>query len=493
MSRRLVAFGVMLASGFAGLGYQIVWTQQSALWLGHEAAAVLAVVTAFFGGLALGALLLGGRIDRSHHPARWYAGCELLIAAWSLLLAYTMAPAGFALATLAGPEPGPWVQGAIALGGSFLLFLPATVSMGATLPAMARLLDQTAARRGSLGELYAANTFGAVVGVLATAFWLVPAIGLAATASWCAALNIGCAAGALLMTRRNEPVPPLAISPPSSRRILWLLSATGLLGIGYEVLVVRVISQLAENTVYTFAVLLAVYLLGTAGGAAIQSQQARRDTVGADAISERLLLALAVACSVGAAALWGGPSIRNAVLGLPLARSVVLGVTAEAAMALAAFALPTVVMGALFSHLCTQAREQGRGFGVALGVNTLGAAAAPLVFGVMLLPALGAMVALGIVVCGYLALGFWTARRALPGRLIRVASVAVAGVAALTLLPALRFVDLPEGGRLLDYTEGPTAAVSVVESAEGVRVLRVDNRQQEGSSATAFVDARQAL
>jgi len=64
---------VMTASGFAGLGYQIVWTQQSALWLGHEAAAVLAVVTAFFGGLAAGAFVFGPRIERSGRPARWYA------------------------------------------------------------------------------------------------------------------------------------------------------------------------------------------------------------------------------------------------------------------------------------------------------------------------------------------------------------------------------------------------------------------------------------
>ncbi|MDQ2779897.1 MAG: spermidine synthase, partial [Pseudomonadota bacterium] len=342
MNQRLAAFGVLLASGFAGLGYQIVWTQQSALWLGHEAAAVLAVITAFFGGLALGALLLGGRIERSRHPARWYAGCELVIAAWSLVLAYAMAPAGFALATLAGPEPAAWRQGAIAFGGSFLLLLPATAAMGATLPAMARLwdqaLDQAARHCSPIGALYAANTFGAVVGVLATAFWLVPAIGLAATASLCAALNIGCAAGALPWTRQLDTglvaaVP--AFGPPTSRRSLWLLSATGLLGIGYEVLVVRVISQLAENTVYTFAVLLAVYLLGTAGGAAIQSQQARRHTLGADAITERLLLVLALACSLSAAALWCGPAIRNAVLGLPFPRSVALGIGAEAVLALA--------------------------------------------------------------------------------------------------------------------------------------------------------------
>ena len=65
---------LMVASGFAGLGYQIVWTQQSALWLGHESAAVLAVVAAFFGGLAFGALLLGPRIDRSAQPGALVRG-----------------------------------------------------------------------------------------------------------------------------------------------------------------------------------------------------------------------------------------------------------------------------------------------------------------------------------------------------------------------------------------------------------------------------------
>jgi len=67
-----VLSGLMVPSGFAGLGYQIVWTAQSAAWLGHEAASVLAVVGAFFGGLALGALALGRRIETSAHPGRVY-------------------------------------------------------------------------------------------------------------------------------------------------------------------------------------------------------------------------------------------------------------------------------------------------------------------------------------------------------------------------------------------------------------------------------------
>ena len=107
IARQRWAWLLTCASGFAGLGYQVVWTQQVALWLGHEAAAVLAVVSAFFGGLAVGAGLLAARILRSPHPARWYAGCELLIALWSLLLALGLAPFSQALLDLTGAQPSP--------------------------------------------------------------------------------------------------------------------------------------------------------------------------------------------------------------------------------------------------------------------------------------------------------------------------------------------------------------------------------------------------
>ena len=49
------------------------------------------------------------------------------------------------------------------------------------------------------------------------------------------------------------------------------------------------------------------------------------------------------------------------------------------------FFLPTLVMGATFSHLAQAARGPSGGVGRALCVNTLGASAAPLVFGVLLL------------------------------------------------------------------------------------------------------------
>lgn len=496
-ARWRAALLLMLASGASALGYQIVWTQQASLWLGHETAAVLAVVAAFFGGLALGALLLSPRIGRSARPARWYAGCELLIGGWSLALALLMAPAAEAMLALAGPQPGAAWQWAVAFVGSFVLLLPATAAMGATMPAMERVLAPApaggdAGRR--LALLYAGNTAGAVLGVLVVAFWAVPGWGLARTAAGCAVLNLLCAALAWSVFDRARPA---AARPHAATRpgpLPALLAATGALGIGYEVLVVRVLSQVTENTVYTFAMLLAVYLVGSACGAALYARWRRRALPPAaqeTVLRDRLLAALALASLAGTAVLYGAEALKTWALDLllPLAGpSLAAPLAAEALLALVAFLPPTLVMGALFSHLCGQAAQAGIGWGRCLGLNTLGAAAAPLLFGVLAVPALGAKPALLLVAAGYLLL---CSRRAWGAVPVWVA-VCVGLLLALST-PALRFVELPEGGRIVRYTEGPMAAVSVVEDAEGVARLRINNRQQEGSSATLAADARQAL
>ena len=55
------------------------------------------------------------------------------------------------------------------------------------------------------------------------------------------------------------------------------------------------------------------------------------------------------------------------------------------------------------------------------------------------------------------------------------------------MAPPLAFIDVPDGGHIVSYEEGIMAAVSVVEDADGVARLRIDNRQQEGSSSTLRV------
>jgi spermidine synthase len=484
-NRRPIALALMVASGFAALGYQIVWTQQSALWLGHDAAAVLAVVAAFFGGLAVGALVLGSRIDRSAKPARWYAVCEGAIGLWSLALALLLGPVAGWLLDITGAQPSPAWQWTVAFCGVFLLLLPATAAMGATLPAMERVVAQMRREGASIAALYAGNTFGAVLGVLGAAFWLVPELGLARTAAVCVALNLLCAALALRLfgEQAGEAAPPS--DSAASGALLWL-GATGFLGIGYEVLVVRVLSQVAENTVYTFAILLAVYLVGTALGAAAYHRWL--DNLGDPTrLRERLLRSLAAACLLGMASLAAAADLKAAVL-QTLGSSMAAALGAEATLAAAAFLPPTLVMGALFSHLSITARARGISFGRALGVNTLGAAMAPLLFGVIALPALGAKFSLLLVAAGYLGLSLAQAWLAPSFWLAAGATLALAIWA-----PSLRFVQVPEGGRIVSYAEGAMAAVSVVEDGAGVARLHINNRQQEGSSATLYADSRQAL
>lgn len=484
--RQRVAFAVMVASGFAGLGYQIVWTQQSALWLGHEAAAVLAVVTAFFGGLAFGAVALGGRIERSRRPERWYGALELAIAVWSVLLMLLMAPVSTSVAALTGARPSPAWQWAVAFGATFLVLLPATAAMGATLPAMERVLDRLGTPGLSIAPLYAANTFGAVVGVLAAAFWLVPEIGLLRTAAVCAALNVFCAAAAIaLSSARPAPAPSSSAVAPAGTA-LGLLVATGLLGIGYEVLAVRVIGQVTENTVYTFAILLATYLLATAAGAAAYHRWRRRDG-DPERLRDRLLCGLAAACLLGTGSLWRAVDVRDSASRL-FGPGMASALASETVLALTAFALPALLMGALFSHLSTRAVQGGIAFSRALAFNTVGAAAAPLVFGVVLVPLYGAKVAFLLVAAGYWLLASRVAWRSAPALLTAATAAALA-----LLAPPLVFVDVPEGGRVVSYRDGAMAAVSVVEDRSGVFRLRIDNHQQEGSSATLLADARQGL
>ena len=122
----------------------------------------------------VGALLLAPGSKRARPAAGMQAASA--IGAWSLALAWLLTPSTELDARLdrRGALAGHhWL---VAFAGTFLVLLPATAPMGATLVALERVLVP-ARQPGAIAALYAANTFGAVLGVLGSAFVLVPRVG----------------------------------------------------------------------------------------------------------------------------------------------------------------------------------------------------------------------------------------------------------------------------------------------------------------------------
>jgi spermidine synthase len=467
-------------SGFAGLGYEIVWARLLAASLGHEIFAVLGVITALFGGLALGSLLPGHHIATSRTPALWYAGLELAIGAWALVLIFLFPLAGEWMAALVPIDASPLRQWCVAFGLPFPLLLPATLAMGGTLPALEAVLAPCLRSGAAVGPVYAANTFGAVVGTLATTFWLVPACGLALTLALCAAINLVCAAAMWRVAGNVSRSDPSPRSAPGWHRDLAPLFLTGLLGIGYEVLAIRVVSQVLENTVFTFALLLAVYLLGTSCGAVMWTRWDRLRRAGPDL----LVYATALACLAGAVSLVGCQTLLSVFRSLA-PPSLAGRLAAESGVAVVVFLIPTIAMGALFSALAQTARDRAGSLGAAFAVNTFGSALAPIVFGPIAMPLLGPE--RGFVAIALLFLLVRPNRR----RLALAAPLVGLFVVAPSVF-SLRFVQTSPGSALVWHRDGVMAAVSVVRDRGGDNHLQVNNHFRMGGTVSLRSDHREA-
>jgi spermidine synthase len=445
--------------------------------LGHEMPALLAVLAAFMAGMALGAWALS-QVPIAN-PGRWYGGLELLIGVWAASTALMIPVAAQLAHRWIGIEPSAFRHWFVAFLLPFLFLLPATMAMGATLPMIERFVTPLTRCRESVAGLYAANTAGAMTGVLLSAFFILPRFGLRTALLGFAAVNVGCGLAALAASWNMPSAFQDSTAVAPDRRRLWLtLFVTGLLGIGYEIVGVRVLGQVLENTVYTYAAVLAVFLLGTSLGAGACQRFGSKWRAG------DLLCGTAGACALGVlAATQADNWYRH--LRVNLGDNMAGVLLAEMTVASAVFLLPTALMGMTFSRLAHASRGLPGGLGRTVAINTLGAALAPLLFSVIMLPLIGSKWALTIIVGCYVLLA---------DRLTGWRWTAVAAAVALAILPGsqLRIVSVPAGGRLLDSREGVMASVAVTEDALGHRSLRVDNRFQMGGTGAADAEYRHA-
>ena len=167
-------------SGALALVYQVVWARIMTHVFGSTALAAGTVIAAFMAGMAVGAWYFGRLADRHGNCLRLYGLVEIGIALAALLAHLALNALDTAYPFFYGLAGGSGLMlGLIRFLLAFILVMAPTVLMGATLPILTRLLAARRRRAGvGLSSLYAANTFGAVAGVLLTGFYLIGAFGV---------------------------------------------------------------------------------------------------------------------------------------------------------------------------------------------------------------------------------------------------------------------------------------------------------------------------
>jgi spermidine synthase len=437
-----------LLSGAAALVYQVLWTRQLTLLLGHTVAAVSTVLATFMGGLALGSALAARVLPRTAPSARPGAYA---------LLEFGIAGCALAFPFLLRTGLPPLVLGV-------LLPLAPTVLMGATLPLLTALAGTRIETAGRVaGTLYAANTLGAVAGSLACVFLLLPRLGVWRSTLLAAALNL--AAAALVWRWRPAAVPtamPDPAAPPSRKRgkaaardsrpgedetrrapaVLTVLALSGLGALADEVAWSRALVLLIGPTAYAFAFILAAVVtgiaLGSAAAAAAIPRWRRPSIVLALVEAAAAAASLAVVVVIGRLPATVGEIVRANADRIDRLMAV------EFAGVLALLGLPCVFFGAAFP-LAVQllARTAGGAGPAAARVyawNTVGAVLGAVLAGFVVLPRFGIRTTLlaaagAHAVAGALALG---------GRTPAAALLAAFALAAAKLPPWDR--DLLSGG-----------------------------------------------
>ena len=425
------------ASGVSGLVYQVVWVRELVLVFGATTFAVSTVLTAFMGGLALGSYYFGRRSETVERPLRLYGLLEIGIGLY-----------GLAVPLIFDALPGiyhyfwRWQLSFFALSivrfvfATLVLIIP-TALMGATLPVLSSFYARDIGRIGlRVGFLYALNTFGAVLGAAATGFLLIPALGMNATTSTAAAMNILLGIVALAVSRKAEAKrtahdvsPELAVetsetsnrvlSPESDAQrtqitiVIAGFAVSGFVALSYEVIWSRVLALIIGSSVYAFSIMLTTFLVGLAAGAMIAARLA-------DRIRHPVRMFAFIEVAIGVTSLMGAYLFNDLpYVFVQLYRWVdsnAFGFLLFARFLIASFVMivPTFLLGSLFPLVVRiissrkLARTTGRTVGDAYAANTVGAIAGSFASGFILIPWIGLLGSLKLCV----ALNFFIAAAA---------------------------------------------------------------------------------
>src|ERR1700722_20030108 len=381
-------------SGCAALIYEIVWFQLLQLVIGSSAVSLGLLLAAYMGGLCLGSAFLPRLVSTRQHPMRVYALLELGIAAFGIIALFGVPLVGrIYVAGATTGLAGLVVRGAVAA----VCLLPPTLLMGASLPAIARWVETTPRGVSWLGLLYSANVAGAVTGCVLAGFYLLRIHDMAFATYVAAAINLAVAVLALALASRTggwagadaDQRTPVQRSPG----VVFIYAAiafSGLTALGAEVVWTRLLSLLLGATVYTFSIILAVFLTGLWAGSSAGSFLARRVRDARLALAGcQILLAAAIA--------WTAFTLAYVLPWWPvdpwLTINPWLNFDLDLTRCIRAIFPATLLWGASFPLALAAAaankEDPGRLTGEVYAANTAGSIAGALAFSLLLIPGIG--------------------------------------------------------------------------------------------------------
>ena len=285
---------LFVGSGCAALIYEIVWFQLLRLTIGASAVSLGIILATFMGGMCLGGLLFHRWISERHHPLAVYGWLELGIAAFGLLNLLLIPAIGGLYFEITGYGYGDiLLRGAIAA----LFLLPPTCLMGATLPAISRHVERSRRGVASLGFLYSANTAGAVLGTVLAGFYLLRVHDTWVATAVAIGLNLGAGGLALALAQRQpraaDSAPPQEPLAAARHGIAFaVIGISGFTALGAQVVWTRLLALYFGGSVYTFSIILAVFLvgLGIGSSAGARLSRSRISPALALAVSQLLLI-----------------------------------------------------------------------------------------------------------------------------------------------------------------------------------------------------------
>jgi len=478
---------LFVGSGCAALIYEVIWFQLLQLVIGATAISLGILLATFMGGMCAGSLLLGRFVPVGRHPLRVYAQLELGIGAFGLLIL-------FAVPALGSP--------------AVVLLLPPTLLMGATLPAVARWVENTPQGISWLGFFYGGNIAGAVAGSLVAGFYLLRLHDMATATYVAAAINATMAALAFVLASRTRyrgseaPANETKATRAQTTKVratgtplpvYIAIGLSGLAALGAEVIWTRILSLLLGGTVYTFSLIAAAFLFGLGIGSAAGAWLARE--------SPRPGMLLA-GCQIGVAiaVAWGAALINRAFPYWPIDPALAAGpwfnFQIDLLRAFVAVVPAACFWGASFPLALAAAGprtgDQARLVGAVYAANTIGAVVGAVIFSLLIIPAFGTQDAQRLLIWTALAasvvLLVWPApadARTAAGRRVATAVgalvLSVSASASVAPVPPDviaygRQIATFKGANFLYEGEGLNSSIAVSESEGGIRNFHVSGK-----------------